>query len=165
MSAAKFSRSRLAGFTGTCTLPFARKSGQEARRYARAGLGLSHRPETEPVIDRAAEPGRQLESKVKGRLRTPRPNRRAVPHKVTGAPGFSEVASGLPRGKSRTSDAGWWDIETVNPTCIVWSADDRRIRRSRYSERNGPWPHLYCQSLFYPRHPNPRVKHRPKLRP
>ena len=32
-----------------------------ARRPAAAGLGLSHRHETEPVVDRPAEPGRQLE--------------------------------------------------------------------------------------------------------
>ena len=25
-----------------------------------------------------------------------------------------------------------------------------RIRRPRYSERNGPWPRLYCPSQFYP---------------
>ena len=67
-----------------------------------------------------------------------------------------------------------WNIETINPTCLIWSADVG-IRRSRYSERNGPWPHLYCPSpsLFYPRLParllsslpRPRVKHRHKLRP
>ena len=33
----------------------------------RAGLGLSDRHETEPVVDRPAEPGRQLEDKVTGR--------------------------------------------------------------------------------------------------
>ena len=30
---------------------------------SRAGLGVSHRHEIEPVVDRAAEPGRQLEDK------------------------------------------------------------------------------------------------------
>ena len=39
----------------------ARKSGRQARGPARAGLGLPHRDEIEPVVDRAAEPGRQLE--------------------------------------------------------------------------------------------------------
>src|SRR5712675_103977 len=38
-------------------------------------------------------------------------------------------------------------------------------RCPQYSERNCPWPHLYCPSLFYPRLLKPRVKHRPKLRP
>ena len=48
-----------------------------------AGLGFSHRPETESVVDRPAEPGRQLEDKV-------------------------------------SQDGGdHWNIETVNPTCVV----------------------------------------------
>ena len=56
-------------------------------------------------------------------------------------------------------------LKPVNPTCVVWSAG-AEIRRSRYSERNGPWPHLYCPSLFYPSLLRPgRVKHRHKLRP
>ena len=62
-SAAKFSRAGRARSPGAGALSPARKSGRQAGRPARAGLGLSHRHETEPVIDRPAEPGRQLEDK------------------------------------------------------------------------------------------------------
>ena len=41
----------------------ARESGSPAGGPARAGLGVSDRHETEPVIDRPPEPGRQLEGK------------------------------------------------------------------------------------------------------
>ena len=80
--------------TGTCALPTARKSGRQARRPACTGLGLSYRHEIEPVFNRSAEPGRQLEDKVTGRRRY-------------------ESTELRKRGTG---------IETVNPTCIVWSA-------------------------------------------
>jgi len=44
---------------------------------------------------------------------------------------------------------GYWNVETINPTCVEWCVGAGFA--PRYSERNGPWPHLYCQSLFYPR--------------
>ena len=45
----------------------------QARRPARAGLGFPHRHEIEPVVDRPAEPGRQLEDKDReGQMQIPR---------------------------------------------------------------------------------------------
>ena len=46
-------------------LPAAGRQRGEARGPAPAGLGVSHRPETELVFDGLAEPGRHLEHKVR----------------------------------------------------------------------------------------------------
>ena len=48
---------------GAGALSPARESGEPAGGPARAGLGLSDRHETQAVVDRPAEPGRQLEAK------------------------------------------------------------------------------------------------------
>ncbi len=60
-SVAKFSGTGGARRSGACPLPPSREPGRQSGGPARAGLGVSHRPETEPVIDRPSEPGRQLE--------------------------------------------------------------------------------------------------------
>ena len=62
-SAAKFSRAGRAGRAGAGALSPARESGGPAGGSARAGLGFPHRHETEPVVDRPSEPGRELEGK------------------------------------------------------------------------------------------------------
>ena len=49
--------------TGPGALSNAREPGGAASRAAGPCLGFPHRHETEPVIDRPAEPGRQLEGK------------------------------------------------------------------------------------------------------
>ena len=52
-----------AGRAGPGALSPARESGGPASRSARSRLGFPHRPETGHVVDRPAEPGRELEGK------------------------------------------------------------------------------------------------------
>ena len=61
--ATEFSGASRAGRAGTGALSPARESGGPASRSARSRLGFPHRPETGHVVDRPAEPGRELEGK------------------------------------------------------------------------------------------------------
>ena len=45
-----------------------------------------------------------------------------APHKVTGTPVFPKFVSGVNATEISNSGSGVLDIETVNPTCIVWCA-------------------------------------------
>ena len=64
-STAKFSRAGRAGGASAGGLPAVGGPRGEARGPAPAGLGVSHGPEAELVFDGLAEPGRQLEHKVR----------------------------------------------------------------------------------------------------
>ena len=165
-SAAELSCPRLACRPGSCALPCPGKSGCQPCRTTHAGMDLSHRHEIATVIDGLAEPGRKLEDSL-------RPQACGTSTKLPAASHFPKFMSGMAGTKlSNFGNAvlGTLDIETINPTCIEWWRAAEGFGVPRYSERNGPWPRLYCPSLFYPRflrrqQPNPRVKHRLKLRP
>jgi glutamate-5-semialdehyde dehydrogenase len=61
--AREFSSAFCAGRTGPGALSAACKPGGPSGGSARSRLGFPHRPETEYVVDRPAEPGRKLEDK------------------------------------------------------------------------------------------------------